>query len=296
MAESERAANGSVIDHFIYYALQPLLAGGVLVFWYFNPELEAGYVLSILAVQIILGVFEHWRPARPDWVQQWREKIRNIVMVLVLVVASGWVVGFYDSTLRTPLGELRQSLGLDIWPHEWPVFVQIFMVFFLSEFIWYWMHRAEHRWYLVWRASGHGAHHSFKHLGAINFGTNHPLELFFISLPSALVELFFGVGLVAAAATVFTVTQASIAHANLHMNTKVIGWLFTTNRYHIHHHSSVLEESNTNYGCSAIIWDRLFGTFADAKTVDAGTGPTEPTLWQKFVMPIKEPNDTAIAP
>ena len=285
-----------MFDRFIYWALQPLLAGGVLVFWYFKQDMAAGYPLSILTVQIVLGVIEHWRPARADWVQRWKEKSRNIVLVLILVVASGWVVGFYDSTLREPLSELRQSLGLDIWPHEWPVFVQVFMVFFLSEFIWYWMHRAEHRWYLVWRASGHGAHHSFKHLGAINFGANHPLELFFIALPSALVELFFGVGVAAAAATVFTVTQASIAHANLKMNTKVIGWLFTTNRYHIHHHSSVLEESNTNYGCSAIVWDRLFGTFADADTVDTGTGPTEPTLWQKFVMPIKEPTDTAIAP
>ena len=283
-------------DQFVYYALQPILAVGVLIFWYFNQEMEEGYVLSILTVFVVLSVIEHWRPARPDWLQRWPEKTRNIVLMLILTAAAGWVTVFYDTNLRPPLDSLRETLGLDIWPHEWPVFIQVFMVFFLSEFIWYWMHRAEHRWYLVWRASGHGAHHSFKHLGAVNFGVNHPLELFFIALPSALVELFFGVGAAAAAATVFTVTQASIAHANISMNTKVIGWLFTTNRYHIHHHSSVLEESNTNYGCSAIIWDRIFGTFADAETADTGTGPTEPTLWQKFVMPIKEPGDTAIAP
>jgi len=29
---------------------------------------------------------------------------------------------------------------------------------------------------------------------------------------------------------------------------------------------------------------------------DVGIGPTEPTLWQKFLMPLKEPIDSAVAP
>ncbi len=57
-----------------------------------------------------------------------------------------------------------------------------------------------------------------------------------------------------------------------------------------------MAESNTNYGCSAIVWDRLFGTFADSRTAEAGIGPTEPTLWQKFLMPVREPLDSKIAP
>lgn len=80
------------------------------------------------------------------------------------------------------------------------------------------------------------------------------------------------------------------------MNTRWIGLLFTTNTYHICHHSAVLEESNTNYGCSAIIWDRVFGTFLHKTISEAGTGPTEPTMWEKLLMPFKEPEDTAIAP
>ncbi|MEM7017490.1 MAG: sterol desaturase family protein, partial [Pseudomonadota bacterium] len=131
---------------------------------------------------------------------------------------------------------------------------------------------------------------------ALNFGLNHPVEYFFILLPAALVELTFGVGVAAAGAAIFGVTQTSIVHANIKLNTQWIGLLFTTNTYHICHHSAVLEESNTNYGCSAIIWDRVFGTFLDRQIVDAGTGPTEPTMWQKFLMPIRDPVDTEIAP
>lgn len=239
---------------------------------------------------------EHYFPARPSWNTTVKEKAGNAALVVMLTTLAGYVGVLYYTMLAEALSELRIALHLDIWPHEWPVIAQLFLVFFLSEFPWYWMHRAEHRRSLVWRLSGHGAHHSFKRLGALNFGLNHPVEYFFIVLPSAIVELTFGVGYAAAGAAVFSVTQASIAHSNIHLNTRWIGLLFTTNKYHICHHSAVLEESNTKYGCSAIVWDRLFGTFLDKHIDEAGTGPTEPSLWEKFIMPIKDPDDTAIAP
>ena len=236
-------------------------------------------------------------PARPDWLPSAARRLRNAALVFALLILTGMVIAMYDSVLRAPLADARAALGLDsVWPYGAPLLLQVLMVFFLSEFIWYWMHRAEHRFTLVWRVSGHGAHHSFKNLGALNFGLNHPLELFFITLPAALVELFFGVGMAAAGAATLGVMQTSVVHSNLRLNTSIIGWLFTTNRYHIHHHSMVLEESNTNYGCAAIIWDRLFGTFADAPTAETGTGPSEPSLAQQLWMPVREPGDTAVAP
>ncbi len=286
----------SGIERTLFYGLQPALMVGVLTFWYFNREIPSVYPLAILAVQVILGVLEHRYPARRDWVQFWKEKSVLILLVIVLASATVTVGVWYDTVLAEPLAVLRAAAGLDIWPHTWPIMAQLFLVFFASEFIWYWFHRAEHRWSLVWKASGHGAHHSFKHLGAINFGANHPFEIFLLVLPAALVELLFGVGIAAAGSAVLTSTLASIAHANIRMNTRWIGFLFTTNRYHIRHHSAVLEESNTNYGCSAIIWDRLFGTFGDSEVVDSGIGPTEPTMWEKFLMPFREPRDSEIAP
>ncbi len=280
----------------VKYTLQPVALLVIMGYWLLEPDNPLVFAITIGALHVVLGVLEHVVPARPGWLIRGWEKVRNIFLVIVLTLALGFVAALYDAVLREPLGVLRQSLGLDIWPHHWPLLAQVLLVFFASEFIWYWVHRAEHRWRLVWKLSGHGAHHSFKQLSALNFGLNHPLEFFLLVLPAALIELTFGVGLAAAGATILGTAQASIAHCNLDLNTKGIGWLFTTNRYHILHHSMVLEESNTNYGCSAIVWDRLFGTFSDARTVEAGTGPTEPSLWQKFLMPVREPSDTSIAP
>lgn len=280
----------------LYYGLQPLILVSALSYWLLNPSSELTYILIILGVQLVLGTLEHWRPARPTWVIHARQKCLNILLVVVLVNVSFMFGVYYDNILSPPLNFVREQLGINFWPHHWPLIAQVFLAFLCSEFIWYWLHRAEHRWQIIWRVSGHGAHHAFKQLNALNFGLNHPLESVVLLLPSLIVEAIFGVGIASAGATVLVATQASIAHANLSLNSSLIGLVLTTNSYHIRHHSSVIEESNTNYGCAAIIWDRIFGTFADSKALDVGIGPTEPTLWQKFLMPLKEPIDSAVAP
>ena len=219
------------------------------------------------------------------------------VFIATYMFGGAVAVPFYMETVDPILSQLRAIAGLDFWPSHWPLMVQVLIAFFMSEFIWYWLHRAEHRWGWIWRMTGHGSHHAFKHLGAIHVGANHPLEILLVlSLPATVVELLFGAGSAIGGSILLLITQASIAHSNLDFNTRVIGLLFTTNRYHIHHHSAVFEESNTNYGCAAILWDRLFGTFRDADTADTGIGPTQPGLWQIFIMPVLEPNDIQTSP
>ena len=293
---TEQQPPQGLLDRLIFFALHPGLIVLVLGAWYYNREGADIYLLTLIGVQVVLGVLEYWRPARPDWRQNWAERSRNIAIWLVGFVVAAVVISAYETYLTEPLMQMRTALNLDIWPHHWPVLVQLLMVFFMGEFIWYWLHRAEHQWSLMWRITGHGAHHSFKRLGAINAGANHPFEMLFLVAPAGIVELFFGVGAPAAGAALLTVVQPGIAHTNLRLNSSVIGWLFTTADYHIRHHSVVIEESNTNFGCAGIIWDRLFGTFADSYVYEAGTGPTEPSTWAKFIMPFKEPEDTQTSP
>ncbi len=276
--------------------LQPTIIILVLAIWSAYPESAAVYPLLLLGVQLLLGLLESRIPARRDWVQPARERMVNVSIVVIILMGTIAVAAMYESVLSAPLTRLRESAHLDIWPAEWPLLAQVLLAFLLSEFVVYWLHRAQHRWGFFWRLSGHGFHHSIKHLAAINFSVNHPFEIFVLVVPAAVVELLFGAGVAAAGAAVLGGVQASIVHANLRLNSKWIGFLFTTNEFHIHHHSVVLEESNTNYGCSAIVWDRVFGTFARAPTDETGIGPTEPGLWDKLKMPFREPADSVVAP
>lgn len=298
--QSKTAIRGNalfLIARIIEYALQPFLIVTVLLVWFYNQNSAFVYPLIVLGIQLVLGLTEHKLPARSDWVPAAKQKFGLVILVFCIFVYSATIAApIYNETLNPLLSGLREQLGLDIWPTSWPILGQVLMAFFLSELIWYWLHRAEHRWSAVWRISGHGAHHAFKKLNAINFGANHPMEYFVLLIPGAVVELLFGAGLAVAGAAVLVVTQASIAHSNIKMNSRGIGLLFTTNRFHIHHHSMILEESNTNYGCAAIIWDRIFATFQDEPTLETGIGPTEPSTWKKFLMPVKEPEDIQIAP
>ena len=115
-------------------------------------------------------------------------------------------------------------------------------------------------------------------------------------LPLALLELLLGAGEAAAGAGILLVVNSALAHTNLDLNSRVIDWLFTTNRHHIHHHSVVRSESNTNYGCSAMFWDRVFGTFENGETAATGIGPSEPSLAGKLGLPFREPSDIRVAP
>ena len=288
--------DASMLTRVVFWALQPALLLGVLATWIADPENPALFGLTFLGVHLLLGAFEYRIPARPHWRHPATEKLVVLGIAVVSFMVGGAASGLYETYLTAPFDALRATLHLDLWPHHWPLVPQALLVFFLSEFIWYWIHRAEHRWSPVWRLSGHGAHHAFKKLNAINAGANHPIELFLIVLPAIFVDLLFGVGVAAYGAVLLTLVQTAVVHSNLRLNSSVIGWLFTTNAWHIRHHSADLAESNTNYGCAAIVWDRVFGTFGDSAVVEAGVGPREPTTLEKLLMPLREPEGSVIAP
>jgi sterol desaturase/sphingolipid hydroxylase (fatty acid hydroxylase superfamily) len=280
----------------VHYGIQPALLIGSVWLVVALDDAEAAYPIAFVGVIVVLAGLESWLPARPEWRQSVREFLTNLAIVLVFAALAGPVIFAYQAELVPVLDELRGRYGVDVWPHHWPLAAQIPLAFFLSEAGWYWLHRAEHRFSWIWRATAHGAHHSFQKLGAIHFGANHPFELGVLLLPMALVELIFGAGAAATGGAILLLANTAIAHSNLDLNTRVVGWVFTTNRYHQHHHSRVLAESNTNYGCAVILWDRLFGTFSDAATVATGIGDTEPSLLGKALLPFREPQDTAVAP
>jgi sterol desaturase/sphingolipid hydroxylase (fatty acid hydroxylase superfamily) len=278
------------------YGLQPALLAAALLAWLPNRDRPELYLFVLVGAQAVLGLFEYFAPARRDWLQPAGEKLANVAVVAVFTVFAGLLAALYRSQLAAPCAELRAALGLDFWPADWPLAARIALAFLASELVWYGLHRSEHRFAWLWRASGHGVHHSFQRLNAINFNANHPLEAFVILVPMTLVTLVLGAGEEAGAASLLLVVNASVVHANLALNSNGIGWIFTTNAYHFRHHSQVFAESNTNYGCAAIVWDRLFGTFSEGPTLAAGIGPSEPRLWEKLLLPFRQPADVTVAP
>ncbi|GEA09777.1 sterol desaturase family protein [Alteromonas sp. KUL49] len=275
-----------LLREIIYWALQPGLIAMSLYLAHTNASLDT-HSLFILLAFCTITLLEVLLPGRSEWRKNAGESIKLLGFVLVAGSAYVAVETLYAVSLFQWLTDLSHAWQLDFWPSEWPVLAQVLLIFVAYEFVNYWYHRATHRWAWFWKLSGHGTHHAFKKLTGLNAIANHPIEAFFLILPRAIVGFLFGGEAVGAGIVSLTTVTAILAHSNLHLNSAVIGWFFTTNRYHIHHHSQVVSESNTNFGCMCIIWDRIFGTFQDASTQDTGISDTQPSYKTLLMMPFK---------
>ena len=134
----------------------------------------------------------------------------------------------------------------------------------LADFAYYWEHRFTHRTGIGW--STHTVHHSSPYMNisvAYRFG---PLDGIFpviFSIPLAIagfnpLVIFFA--------------EALVQQYQTPLHTELIGKLpkpieaiFNTPSHHRVHHGSNPQYLDKNYGGILIIWDKIFGTFAEEK-------------------------------
>lgn len=282
-------------QHWIQNLAHPvLLVGASLVWWAMDRGADAVLVALVLAFALLM-LLEHVVPAMPNWRLRPGQRLQLVGLYLLSFFLFPALTSVHEALLVAPLATTREALGLG-WPSSLPILAQVLLLFFASDFVYYWIHRAIHRWAWLWKASGHGFHHAFQNLHALNVGTNHPFEMVLLTLPMVLVAAVFGAGAEAVGGTtVLIVVNTAAAHANVRMETPGLNWIVTSANQHRRHHSSDFETSNTNFACNAILWDRLFGTYSRGEVAQTGIGPGEPTLLQKFLLPFREPDfaDTA---
>ncbi len=132
-------------------------------------------------------------------------------------------------------------------------------VFVARDFVYYWMHRAEHRISLLW--ASHMIHHSPETIG---FTTA-------LRVPwmEAVYKPWFGLWLpligfnpvAAIALDVLAATMGQLYHTESVRRIPVIEHVFITPSTHRVHHGSNPEYIDKNFGAVFIVWDKLFGTF-----------------------------------
>ncbi|MEH6419931.1 sterol desaturase family protein [Pseudomonas sp. CGJS7] len=279
-------------ERFVERWAHPLILAGALALWWLLGRGELAFWTSMAAVLLLLQVLERWVPAMPDWRIGAAATARLIGVYLIGLWVSGLIVDGYRELLPPALHVVRDRIGAALWPQSWPWLAQALLLFFAADLIYYWIHRAIHRSAWLWRITGHGFHHGFHNLQSLNVGSNHPFELVFVALPLALLA-----GLTDAPAEavrmagVLLLTNTTLAHANLRMDTPVLRFFLTDSGAHRRHHSAVFEDSNTNYACNAIVWDRLFGTYSRGPVAQTGIGPRQPPIWRLYLLPFREPPD-----
>lgn len=294
MANSEtRNESTARLQWLIEQTLHPFLLFSPLLLWLYLKHVgfeKDPTPLVLIVSLILLYICEKRFPAYRHWHQTRPEKLTILGIGVVFYVTMNLASFLYFDFISPFVVPWVHTLGMQVWPTDLPIGIQAILLYFYTGFVLYWIHRSQHRFTWLWRLSGHGFHHSFRNMHAINYLTTHPIEVFFLLLPmfffsdliGATPEAARGMGLL-------TTVNSVIAHSNICTKSTWMGWLFTTPEQHQRHHSAVLVESNTNFGCNAILWDRVFGTYSEGAIEQTGIGPTEPTLWEKICMPLRDP-------
>lgn len=158
------------------------------------------------------------------------------------------------------------------------------LLFLATDLVWYWYHRIGHQVNIFWAA--HIVHHQskdFNYTAAARITVIQAVArgLFWSILPI--------IGFPPEMITVLLLihgTYPFFTHTQLIGNLGWIEYIFVTPTHHGVHHSSNEEYLDKNYGDMLIIWDKIFGTYAE-KTVEPKYGLTTSLdshsfLWQHF--------------
>ena len=190
-----------------------------------------------------------------------------------------------------------QLMGLDFFQHRQALWLahqslalQVAVALIGTEFGLYWAHRWSHEWPLLWRF--HAVHHSVKRLWLVNTGRFHFIDSNFSVLASLPFLLLSGISMNAIIwVSAITAYIGVLTHCNVATRGGVLNQIFNTPNLHRWHHSTVIAESNSNYGQNIMLWDHLFGTFfyrADTELKEIGISDRMPRrflaqLWAPFV-------------
>lgn len=263
---------------------QPLLVLGSMVaiatmitHRWMNPDLFT--TLMILLPIPLLIVAERVWTKREDWLLTPKEFAEDAFW---LGFAALLWIPLYDDFYETPLSEAftwlrdRSPLDLTLAPTTVAGLLgAVMLVKLVESFIYYWCHRIQHESLFFWRM--HATHHHITKMGCLRGDRTHPLEYLTLALGTPIALALFGASEnVIAVTAAFHFWNGNLNHANLPLRSLPgYDWVFATAPQHHAHHALEMRQSNSNYGCNIILWDRLFGTYCGDDSVGqigAGTG------------------------
>ena len=259
----------SVISRVGYPALLfGSLAASVVLGRFETPAvLQVSAVVGTVALLIVL--WEWLAPMRATW----RPTGRRLGLDLAhTVLSSGLPSRIAEAGLLALAAGAAGGLARQgVWPSEQPLVLQMTMALLIGELGAYSFHRTCHETRLFWRI--HVVHHSAEALHVWASGRAHPFNAALVyGAQSAALVLLGAPAEVLSLMAVFTGVNGMLQHANIDARDGILRWVISTNHHHRWHHSTVVEEANSNYGNNLIVWDRVFGTCLEPEGAPEHTG------------------------
>ncbi len=211
-------------------------------------------ILILLSPVFFLFIaYEWYQSARAQTgIYQWRDTLANFALAAMHQAGDA-----LSLLLLLPLFFwLQQYAWLDLQFNA----LNLFILFVLQDFLYYWFHRTSHR--VRWLWASHVAHHSSR---LMNFSTafrqslTYPLSgMWLFWLP--LVLLGFAPTLVLAVVAINLGFQFFV-HTRAGKHWGCLGYILNTPAWHRVHHACNDIYIDKNFAGVLVIWDRLFGSF-----------------------------------
>jgi sterol desaturase/sphingolipid hydroxylase (fatty acid hydroxylase superfamily) len=248
---------------------------GLHIIW---NAIQLGWALpAVLALELLWPL-----ETRPSWFS----RLRATSMWGVYLLISAVILALNDYAMgAVNIRPLFGSLS--------PIPAAICAVV-LWDFLYYWCHRAQHRW--LWRF--HAVHHSLRELSGINSYHHWTEQLIRIPLVIIPVALLAPPGARSPLIGILVVLQTYYLHAATKLHFGPLRRVIADNRFHRLHHSLELEHFDRNFSATFPLWDVLFGTVRWPK---AGEWPAtgvadiaEPDTTMDYLTgPFREPRFTS---
>lgn len=231
--------------------------------WYQNLEIGVNVTLIVIVVAMIVKAFLARRK------QHLGQVGANIAIGVVHQLIQFSLLGTFG------LGVLFTIEKAIPWSLPTGVFTWA-LSFIAADFLYYWMHRIEHRTSLLWQV--HAVHHSSPEF---DFSTNFRLGW----LEFTYTFLFIVPMVLAGFSAVQTVVSFSLVvlyqtwvHTKSIGNLGVIEGVLNTPSAHRVHHAANTIYHDKNYGGVFMVWDRLFDTYeAERQPVVYGVAGETPS-------------------
>lgn len=230
-----------------------------------DGALRFAVTLGLLATFIGL---EFLRPARPNALTFTRFG-RHALIAIMGALASRLILG----SGLVGIAVLAQDHGVGVF--NWlsvPAWVAILVCFIAMDFAIWAQHLVLHKVPWLWRL--HRVHHGDTIMDVSTALRFHPFEILASLAFKAAIIIVLGAPAVAVLAFEIALGAGALfTHANIALPTwleRSLRFALITPSLHVIHHSPNPLETNSNYGFSFSVWDRIFGTYRATRLVSNG--------------------------
>ena len=223
------------------------------------------YPIAYFGTIAVVGFWEVLAPRRRLSVSFLRRWPNAFGLMMVNTVLFRYAVPLLTIPFAIWIGEQQFGLFNSL---DAPLWLSIFLCFWIFDFGRWTQHWLLHRVPLLWRL--HRTHHvdlDYDFTTGLRF---HPGDAFFTTGCQLLIIALLGAPVEAVLLfELVGVVTAMFAHGNFKIPLKidrVLRLVLVTPDVHRIHHSAAEDETNSNYGGFVPWWDRLLGTYKDQPT------------------------------